>query len=425
MTLLAIWLLFTVLSAITFFRNRNHEMIKYRSVMLTLGSVVSVNILIAYLIAKITRTKFLCNAAIWFISIGGIIAILSVLLKYLRLAIMFYASDAKLQAVRLGYSQRSTSKIHQLEIKDPGNEHLELIFDADRLCKEDQIMEQIHLFRYRIKLPSKWIFYGLMGAISMQILVTLVMTLTHKDIFSIDSSTECFEHVVFLPLKIISSIYAVVIGSFCLYMLHGVQDAFGIRKELLHIVITIIVFLGVFFIYSLVDVFKPYHRIFASIYFLVLGLMIIQIIMINIPLIKVYRNTRNQWNLEKGQIGFTEVVEDPLLFEQFKDFTVKEFSIENPLFFERCQRIKRLPTAILKEEVLAIYDTFVVPGAALQVNLCNAVVKQITLKILDDQIDETIFEAAINEVAEIMVRHTFPRFLRSRKGQSFRFTRLF
>ncbi|KAK9729399.1 Regulator of G-protein signaling 11 [Basidiobolus ranarum] len=310
-------------------------------------------------------------------------------------------------------------------MKDPGNEHLELIFDADGLGKEERTMDHINLFRYRIRLPSKWIFYGLGGAIIMQIVITLIMTVTHQEVFEIDSSSDCFEHVVFLPLKIICCTYALVIGSFCLYMLHGVQDAFGIRRELLYIVMTIMIVLGIFFVYSFVDVFKPYHSVFATSYFLVFGLMVIQVIMINIPLIKVYRNTRNQWSLEKGQMGFYEVVHDPLLFEQFKDFTVKEFSIENPLFFERCQRAKKLSKSLLKDEVLAIYDTFIVPGAALQVNLCNTVVKQITLRILDEDIDGSIFDAAIIEVTEIMVRHTFPRFLRSRKGQTFKFTRLF
>ncbi|ORX96773.1 hypothetical protein K493DRAFT_370509 [Basidiobolus meristosporus CBS 931.73] len=425
MSLLAIWLLFTFISTAMFLRNRNHEMIKYRSAMLTIGSVASLNILISYLITKITRARFLCNLAIWFVSIGGVITILSVLLKYLKLAILFYASEAKLHAVRQSYSQGSNTKMHQFEIKDPGNEHLELIFDTDTICREERVLNQIQLFRYQIRLPSKWITYGLGAAITMQVAITLIMTLTHKEIHDIGSSEECFNHVTFLPLKIICSIYAAVIGFFCLYMLHGVHDAFGIRKELVYIIITIVVLLGAFVVYNFVGVFKPYHSVFASSYLLILGLMIIQIIMINIPLLKVYRNTRNQWNLEKGQIGFNEVVEDPLLFEQFKDFTVKEFSIENPLFFERCQRMKKLPTALIRDEALAIYDTFIVPGAALQVNLCNAVVKEITFKIVDNQIDDTVFDPAIREVAEIMMRHTFPRFLRSCKGQSFKFAQLF
>ncbi|ORX91445.1 regulator of G protein signaling superfamily [Basidiobolus meristosporus CBS 931.73] len=114
-----------------------------------------------------------------------------------------------------------------------------------------------------------------------------------------------------------------------------------------------------------------------------------------------------------------------MLFELFKDFAVQEFSVENPLFFERCQRAKLLTIRHLREEVLAIYETFIVPGAALQVNVGDSVVKQITLRILDEQIDRTIFDEAIVEVTEIMMRHSFPRFLRSRKRQSSKFTRLF
>jgi len=117
--------------------------------------------------------------------------------------------------------------------------------------------------------------------------------------------------------------------------------------------------------------------------------------------------------------SFELLLTDSILFEQFKEFAVKDFSVENALFYDRCTKLKRRPPRtekLLAREQQDIYDRFLSEGAELQVNLSDQTSRTIRELVERGEFGRGLYDAAIDEVAFLMYTNTFPRFLRDIVG---------
>ncbi|KAI9597480.1 hypothetical protein BDF19DRAFT_435223 [Syncephalis fuscata] len=140
-------------------------------------------------------------------------------------------------------------------------------------------------------------------------------------------------------LYVIISVYTVVAQPATLYLARNIRDNFSIWFECL---ITAIL---TFILYSayLVLLFIPSY---VSVHFMAY-LFVAQVVMTQA--VSIFRPALNEWqqrgrvkrlqDVNNGSISrtsFRSMIDDTFLFNQFKEFTLRDFSIENVLFIEAC-----------------------------------------------------------------------------------------
>jgi hypothetical protein len=111
---------------------------------------------------------------------------------------------------------------------------------------------------------------------------------------------------------------------------------------------------------------------------------------------------------------FDSVLNDAYRFNEFKKFAVKDFSIENALFYDRCIKIDRRNIRnpkTLEQEQRQVIAYFLLPGATLQVNLSDGCLSQILQRVDKGDFGPDLFDRAKKEVWTLMYHDTFPRYL--------------
>ncbi|KAK9760154.1 Regulator of G-protein signaling 3 [Basidiobolus ranarum] len=115
------------------------------------------------------------------------------------------------------------------------------------------------------------------------------------------------------------------------------------------------------------------------------------------------------------------MVEDPQQFEVFKRFSLRDFSVENSLFFERIQKLRHhasdlaitdeLPAWVILE-LNSIYNTFIAANSEFELNLEAATTKELHQRFQSTEIHLDVFDRAFNEIRTLMFRYTYPRFIK-------------
>jgi len=121
---------------------------------------------------------------------------------------------------------------------------------------------------------------------------------------------------------------------------------------------------------------------------------------------------------EKGsQRLFEAVLQDPLLFEQFRKFTVADFSVENALFYEFSTRLMLHPYPNGSPELCAfeleIFNLFISEKADFPLNLTAKTLSNIREKVQKEEFDITLYDVARREVIAMMYTDTWVRFWKS------------
>jgi hypothetical protein len=112
------------------------------------------------------------------------------------------------------------------------------------------------------------------------------------------------------------------------------------------------------------------------------------------------------------RIKLHEIIEDPLLFEPFKDFCKKECSLENILFYEKVEKFKRPKNKEKKiEEAMRIYDSFLKADGQFQLNVNKEDVENIEKTLFETyQITNEIFDPILKNLELLVINDTFIRF---------------
>ncbi|MES1918757.1 G-protein signaling regulator protein [Bonamia ostreae] len=104
--------------------------------------------------------------------------------------------------------------------------------------------------------------------------------------------------------------------------------------------------------------------------------------------------------------------ENPVNKALFKKHLQSEFSVENILFYDAVQDMKRKESKYSEEDLRKaidfIYIKYVEPNADFQVNISSKQRKNVQNKI--DVLDSTIFDAAAEEIFTLMAVDSLPRF---------------
>jgi hypothetical protein len=106
----------------------------------------------------------------------------------------------------------------------------------------------------------------------------------------------------------------------------------------------------------------------------------------------------------------------------FRDFSVRDFSVENILFYEHCHRLHRLLASpdgidlmLLTGETQEIAYLFLQPGAQYEVNISGATRNELLQAAQRGAFGVHELEKAKREIARLMYQNTYPRFIRWRK----------
>jgi hypothetical protein len=106
--------------------------------------------------------------------------------------------------------------------------------------------------------------------------------------------------------------------------------------------------------------------------------------------------------------------------EHFKQFLVREFSVENLMFYTEVQYYKKIDDENdLKETAKTIHETYVELGAPFEINIDNGIRTQVAEALSSGKPTTTTFDAAEQAVLTVMREESFPRFKKSRLYQQF------
>ncbi|RKP12989.1 hypothetical protein BJ684DRAFT_20498 [Piptocephalis cylindrospora] len=237
----------------------------------------------------------------------------------------------------------------------------------------------------------------------------------------------------YYPLYAFCGFAIAVIMPFLLWTLKGVKDDYGIKLELY-------ICLGLwaaFFIWYLIVAYVPYLQIhldtkFPASMWPCIAEAVTFLVCVLRPLYLSYRTERTHKALHLTKTSFEEVLASPSQLALFRAFSIRDFSSENVLFYERVSGLtSRVARAaphgqkdparldrVIARECRAIYELFIEPGSEHEVNLTSSVVIALADRFSMEDLSLDMFDDSLQEIKVLMYQHTFPRFVRSRAESS-------
>ncbi|ORX94772.1 hypothetical protein K493DRAFT_301862 [Basidiobolus meristosporus CBS 931.73] len=384
------WNFFLISTTFLFISQYQSPAIRYRSITLSVFMVIGNSLVTTlYLGREPTYDSFPCFVNIWVSSIGMPLWLTSVAGRFMRLAFLYHFSQAKLVA--------GSSTDHYVDL---GSEKPTIT------SSPTMVLDENWYYKHREKFTTNYIVRLIIGALSFQMALTLlVQAFTTK--FQITPTMalgNCLVGWEFIPVYLTSAFYVFVLCPLFITWLRGVDDAYGIKRELM-----------ADFTLGRCDQDLPSCPLEC-------GRLDDQ------PLLQhcsPSRQSHSEVGLEAAEsssmASFESMVEDPQQFEVFKRFSLRDFSVENALFFERIQKLRHrtrelssaaeLPTWVILE-INSIYNTFISADSEFELNLEASAVREIRRRFQSNDIRLDIFDRAFSEVRTLMFRYTYPRFVK-------------
>ncbi|KAJ3100000.1 hypothetical protein HDU97_002607 [Phlyctochytrium planicorne] len=144
----------------------------------------------------------------------------------------------------------------------------------------------------------------------------------------------------FFPLLLIEIVFTFFIFPILLYLLRNINDNHGIRVD---------IFIAIIFTFIAVTLHlaltfsKKFSTLVNQYLFMNIVIYITFLTSVIIPVYRSYKEQRaRERNLSMGLslASFKRVLEDPALVREFKQFCVKDFSVENIMFYEEVRHLK-------------------------------------------------------------------------------------
>ncbi|ORX94792.1 hypothetical protein K493DRAFT_301833 [Basidiobolus meristosporus CBS 931.73] len=288
--------------------------------------------------------------------------------------------------------------------------------------------------RHRGIFTNRFILKLVLGCLALQLLPTLVIQYYSQNfaLYPQVQTGNCVTGWEFIPVYTTSLIYVFILCPIMIIQLHGFNDVYGIKHELMSdFVVGSIAFL-LYAIFAVSPSLKNVIKVFPAAHWSVLALMVSHIFSIVIPTIQAIRSSTEE-ELNDNNPEFECILEDPEKFEVFQKFCVSNFTVETTRFYERCikfrTRAERMnldqktdKTLILDGELIteiqSIYEMFIAPSAAFPIQIDRATARQIAKDIFSGTITLEIFDLAVYEVRQQMLSMSFSQFSSLNASQS-------
>ncbi|ORX90018.1 regulator of G protein signaling superfamily [Basidiobolus meristosporus CBS 931.73] len=394
-----------------------------------------------YIIRLSSAYRFPCFLALWFTQLGYPIIYLCILGRSLRFLFLYRLSEAKLAAalntkIRSKLFKKSDgmgANLIKRSSEDSGLELQNLTYTSESSFPTSSFpLEENWYYKHRRILGSN-VLGTLMSVVVLFHVILLMIIQVVSPRFAIVPSVadeNCLIGWEWIPHRFFVIFYTVLIIVLIL-MLLSVSDAYGIRRELIimcTISTSIDIFLIIFFSVPAMQVLDPnifslaiaLIPIFTFYYFMVLK-----------PILESYGFTTlfqtligrsPQIALTSSMESFETLLRTPTLFEQFKLFAVKDFTIENVLFYEHCCRIHELAatSSNYAEELQEIFTIFIAQDSRFMINLNGRTFRKLRQMVVERKFEENMYDEAKEEVKDLMFRNTYPRFLQTRRNTNIR-----
>jgi hypothetical protein len=195
------------------------------------------------------------------------------------------------------------------------------------------------------------------------------------------------------------------------------KDAYGIRTELY--VTVVVTSISLLLVMTMDD--TNVHQWFGDWYasswiWLLVGLAISDLYSHVYPLIRIVRGCAHT-DLEAAE--FSTMLSTPDLFEEFKAFSVTDFTIELVLFHEHyvhfCHTFTMTKDGMSRSSIRLLrdmYHTFIKPGAIMELGVDG--IHQVRKRYQSHNLDKDMFNQVEIQVLALLKWNTFPRFIQHR-----------
>ncbi|KAK9704492.1 hypothetical protein K7432_010161 [Basidiobolus ranarum] len=409
---LIIWILFLLASMAILIHQRASPAIKHRGLSLLCLSVATNGILTSgYVLREVNPAIYPCFLVLWVTSVGIPLWFLVMGARFLRLAFLYRYNQAKLFSDMNTFLREIEPEMKQKNSSLKSLPHRFGISEEWYIGKQ-QLMSSKTLLTYVGYLVVFHIFLTVLIQIGSDQSVTT-------------GAVGCGFTWELIPRVTFQAFYVFIMLPGLAFFIWGIEDTYWIKKEL--IVVTVVEAIN--FIARTLLLFTPSMQtgsfLFSESLWTLAALVVVHFNTVIIPILNSYLNTER--NLRTDKNSFIRVLKDPQLFTNFKLFTVKDFSVENILFYEHFENLLNLARShpeveepdLVSQEIDRMYQLFFAPGARYELNLTGATMDAIKLGLETGRpYSTTIFEEAQVEILTVMYQHSFPRFLRDTESDS-------
>lgn len=471
--LLALYVIIIISTTATFFSLRNAPSISLRSVPLTLILTASNSIIVCNICLRHILDDYVpCLIFYWIKCLAYAIFTLTLTARTVQFSFQVRAKQAAVAAVRQGngglsgklFGRRKTlleemqnlgdrlknvddksedvdfhtidtptstvmnmekkPSIHRNSITNNGSQAKNM-FDELHINKEEDVGHWY--LKNRRRLSDKLLIYYISVVLIAFSLILVSVQLISPELKNVSASAHCaltWENIPALALIVVTLCINVPL---LFSNISDINDTYGIKYELCAVYT-----LGTLGISShlLYQFFNQGKRVPFPLYFvLIFLLVVVHSLMVLRP---IWWYVKEQWiirnflkennDLEADSASqmreiYGLILSDNILFEDFKEYTIKDFSVENALFYEIATRLAQNPpsdASYLIEQQKAIYDLFISPTADIPLNVTSQSVQKIRCQVAKNEFKEDMFNDVLREVMDLMYTDTFLRFWKSK-----------
>ena len=295
--------------------------------------------------------------------------------------------------------------------------------------------------RNRRQVSTSHIVYYITGFMVLYMIALVVIQVMSVDMraggfTSAHPTVDCTRGWEYIPMYSVLGVCLFVLNPLLLVWFRGIDDAYGIRVELVWtwVIWTVAVVMEMVWVYT--PTLPPVVRAIWPHYdWLLVGFAMTHIMSVIRPTWMYWRQrgaTGEQEAPLEASMGkpglgskraFELVLTDVSLFEEFKRFAVKDFSVENVLFYERVEQFRNQSSTTspglsahtldhIMREARKIFYLFLRHHADLQLNVSARVIRQVETEMRLKRFTVSMFDPVLMEVLQLMWTDTYPRFIR-------------
>lgn len=347
-SLAALTFLYLTVTIILFYtRRKNISDIKYRPMRLNILNTVAIIVLCMMfcLCSAFYPNQYPCFLIHWPAYIGFFLYCSSFTCRVLAFTWVVKYNLAKLR-MSMAYSQPSfynNTSNPPISPMSPMRERLEF--------PESKLMNRLRKFRQYV--TDKWLTSWVITPIMILVLIgSSIAQIINPTISIIPLNTNCSTiGPGAIPLLVLIGFFLIIVCPILFYLLYGINDAFGLRNELMVTLVSGVVAYVCYFVFELL--LRNWRNYVGSFMFGWVTLILGHTLSITIPVIKSFKNKKfNSSSSSSGEkilktgskkyAQFEKVLADRELFESYKICAAACFCTELVIFLQEYQFLKLL-----------------------------------------------------------------------------------
>ncbi|KAK9692575.1 hypothetical protein K7432_014268, partial [Basidiobolus ranarum] len=356
-----------------------------------------------------------------------------IIVKSIRLLFIYNLSAAKL-ATALNVSSTSTwpKSNDQQKSCTLNQSEIEMLsisgMASNPTFHKSYDLETNWYYRHQYLVTSNALYKIMFAVLFVHLVVLIVQqSLGYNVSLSFGTTTDkCFDSWEWISFQVSMALYSFVF-IFLLVKSRTIDDAYGLRWELIVVTIETLIFNIIFIVYFSISHISLSREVAVSIGAFVFS-SICYFFMAIKPALQAYGFLQTSSYsikirpraLKLDYESFELVLNNPDLFSQFKTFAVKDFTVENVLCYEQYHKLHNISeeTGYLNENLIEFFETFVHVNSRFMVNITSSTRHEIENLIQKQACHIHMYDSLYLEVKDLMFRNTFPRFLMTDENSS-------